>query len=334
MPQQIAGGDIYPALEKGTIDAAEWVGPYDDEKLGFYKVAKNYYYPGWWEGGPELDLFVNDKAFAALPKDYQSILQAACYEANVDMMAKYDAVNPPALRRLVANGVKPAAVPARVMQACYKAALEVFEETMAKNAAFKKIYEPWKKFRDEEILWFSVAEKQLRRLHDRRNARIGGAGEEVASAVRATRKAPRVAGLFLGRRAAMSSRAPGVGRGSNAVLSVVVGVVRPSPGGGPRTRRRSAAVNRVARVCRRVAGSSATLARSAPRRQRRRCRFSPRRGPACGQRVGAISSALLRSGGLERVLQRFRRVVGLLLRRRGAVAGGIAALRRLAPAGC
>ena len=91
VPQQIPGGDIYPALEKGTIDAAEWVGPYDDEKLGFYKVAKFYYYPGWWEGGPELDLFVNTKAFADLPKDYQSILEAACHEANVDMLAKYDA---------------------------------------------------------------------------------------------------------------------------------------------------------------------------------------------------------------------------------------------------
>src|SRR6185369_15272390 len=106
VPQQIAAGDIYPALEKGTIDAAEWVGPYDDEKLGFNKVAKFYYYPGWWEGGPELDLFVNLKAWNDLPKDYQSILEAACYEANVDMLAKYDAVNPPALRRLVAGGTQ------------------------------------------------------------------------------------------------------------------------------------------------------------------------------------------------------------------------------------
>ena len=88
VPQQIPGGDIYPALEKGTIDAAEWVGPYDDEKLGFYKVAKNYYYPGWWEGGPEIDAFVNIKAWEALPKDYQAILEAACYEANVDMAAE------------------------------------------------------------------------------------------------------------------------------------------------------------------------------------------------------------------------------------------------------
>src|SRR6266581_6471668 len=104
VPQQLPGGDIYPALEKGTIDAAEWVGPYDDEKLGFYKVAKFYYYPGWWEGGTEIDLFVNTKAWADLPKDYQAILESACHETNVDMVAKYDAVNPPALKRLLANG--------------------------------------------------------------------------------------------------------------------------------------------------------------------------------------------------------------------------------------
>jgi TRAP-type mannitol/chloroaromatic compound transport system substrate-binding protein len=161
VPQQIPGGDIYPALEKGTIDAAEWVGPYDDEKLGFYKVAKNYYYPGWWEGGPELDLFVNDKAFAALPKDYQSILTAACYEANMDMLAKYDSLNPPALRRLINNKVVLRPFTNEVMVACYKAANEVFEETMAKNAAFKKIYEPWKKFRNEGNTWFSVAESRF-----------------------------------------------------------------------------------------------------------------------------------------------------------------------------
>src|SRR5256714_1771412 len=119
VPQQIAGGEIYPALEKGTIDAAEWVGPYDDEKLGFYKVAKFYYYPGWWEGGPELDLFVNTKAWESLPKDYQSILESACAEANVDMVAKYDALNPAALRRLVAAGaqLRPPSPPIRLAAA-------------------------------------------------------------------------------------------------------------------------------------------------------------------------------------------------------------------------
>jgi TRAP-type mannitol/chloroaromatic compound transport system substrate-binding protein len=161
VPQQIAAGDIYPALEKGTVDAAEWVGPYDDEKLGLYKVAKYYYYPGWWEGGPELDLFVNTKAWSELPKDYQSILEAACAEANVDMMAKYDAQNPAALRRLVAAGVQLRPFPREIMQACHKAAVEVYDEFAATNPKFKKVYEPWKKFRDEEILWFRVAEQNF-----------------------------------------------------------------------------------------------------------------------------------------------------------------------------
>ena len=161
VPQQIPGGDIYPALEKGTIDAAEWVGPYDDEKLGFYKVAKNYYYPGWWEGGPELDLFVNNKAFADLPKDYQAILESACAEANIDMVAKYDALNPAALKRLLANGVKLQPFTNDIMAACYKAAQEAFDEIAAKNEKFRKIYEPWKKFRADEVEWFSIAENRF-----------------------------------------------------------------------------------------------------------------------------------------------------------------------------
>jgi TRAP-type mannitol/chloroaromatic compound transport system substrate-binding protein len=161
VPQQIPGGDIYPALEKGTIDAAEWVGPYDDEKLGFFKVAKYYYYPGWWEGGPELAVFVNTKAYADLPKEYQSILQAACYEANVDMLAKYDAVNPPALKRLIGNGVKLLPFSNEIMAACYKATKETYDEIAGKNDKFKKIYEPWQKFRAEQVEWFAVAENRF-----------------------------------------------------------------------------------------------------------------------------------------------------------------------------
>ncbi|HET6263632.1 MAG TPA: TRAP transporter substrate-binding protein DctP, partial [Usitatibacter sp.] len=100
VPQQIAGGDIYPALERGTIDAAEWVGPYDDEKLGFYKIAPHYYYPGWWEACSMYSLFVNIKEWEKLPKEYQAALEAACYEANLDMMAEYDFKNPKALQSL------------------------------------------------------------------------------------------------------------------------------------------------------------------------------------------------------------------------------------------
>jgi TRAP-type mannitol/chloroaromatic compound transport system substrate-binding protein len=158
VPQQIAGGDIYPALEKGTIDAAEWVGPYDDEKLGLYKIAKHYYYPGWWEGQAELDLVVNIKAWESLTPEYQAILEGACYMGQVDMVAKYDALNPAALKRLIAGGVLLRPFSSEIMQACYNAANELYEETSAKNAKFKKVYEPWRKFRDEQVQWFSIAE--------------------------------------------------------------------------------------------------------------------------------------------------------------------------------
>ncbi|CBS87072.1 TRAP transporter substrate-binding protein [Azospirillum lipoferum] len=161
VPQQIAGGDIYPSLEKGTIDAAEWIGPYDDEKLGFNKVAKYYYYPGWWEGGLNVSLLVNKQQWEQLPKQYQAVLEAACFEANVTMAAKYDAENPAALKRLVGGGAQLRPFPRDVMEACYKAATELYEETAKTNPKFAKIYEPWKKFRDDEYLWFRVAENSF-----------------------------------------------------------------------------------------------------------------------------------------------------------------------------
>lgn len=158
VPQQLAGGDIYPALEKGTIDAAEWVGPYDDLKLGFNKVAPYYYYPGWWEGGPSLSFYVNTEKWASLPKHYQAILEAACARAHTWTAAKYDAQNPKALRELVAQGTKLAAFPQSVMEACYNASVEVFNEIAAKNPKFKKVYDSWKPFRAEQVLWFRVSE--------------------------------------------------------------------------------------------------------------------------------------------------------------------------------
>jgi TRAP-type mannitol/chloroaromatic compound transport system substrate-binding protein len=158
VPQQIAGGDIYPALEKGTIDAVEWVGPYDDEKLGFYKVAKYYYYPGWWEGGAMLHFMINTQRWNELPKTYQAIVTAAAAYANVRMQARYDAVNPGALRRLVAGGAQLRPFSQEIMQACFKAADEVYAEKSASNADFKKIYENMKAFRGEEYLWFQVTD--------------------------------------------------------------------------------------------------------------------------------------------------------------------------------
>jgi TRAP-type mannitol/chloroaromatic compound transport system substrate-binding protein len=158
VPQQIAGGEIYPALEKGTIDAAEWVGPYDDEKLGFYKVAKYYYYPGWWEGSAMLHNFFNIDKWNALPAGYKSILRSASAVANEWMVAKYDAANPAALRRLVAAGaeMKPFSQP--VLEACYKASNDIYAETSAKNPEFKKVYDSMAAFRGDEYLWWQVAE--------------------------------------------------------------------------------------------------------------------------------------------------------------------------------
>jgi TRAP-type mannitol/chloroaromatic compound transport system substrate-binding protein len=158
VPQQIAGGEIYPALEKGTIDAAEWVGPYDDEKLGFYKVAKYYYYPGWWEGSAMLHNFFNIDKWNALPAGYKSILRSASAVANEWMVAKYDAANPAALRRLVAGGaeMKPFSQP--VLEACYKASNDIYAETSAKNPEFKKVYDSMAAFRGDEYLWWQVAE--------------------------------------------------------------------------------------------------------------------------------------------------------------------------------
>lgn len=158
VPQQIGGADIYPALEKGTIDAAEWVGPYDDEKLGFHKVARYYYYPGWWEGSAQLSMYVNAKQWASLPRAYQEAFEVACAEANVQMLARYDANNTEALRKLVGGGAQLRALPRPVMEACHKAANELYAEISAKNPEFKKIYDAWSRFRDDQYLWFRVAE--------------------------------------------------------------------------------------------------------------------------------------------------------------------------------
>jgi len=158
VPQLIGGPDIYPALEKGTIDAAEWVGPYDDEKLGFNKVAQHYYYPGFWEGGPTLLTLVNEKKWNELPKSYQAALIAACGEANAWMPAKYDAQNPPALRRLIGSGTKIHPFPRSVLEAAERASYELYEELKAKSKHWARVYPEWKKFRDEQYLWFRVAE--------------------------------------------------------------------------------------------------------------------------------------------------------------------------------
>ena len=161
VPQQIAGADVYPALEKGTIDAAEWVGPYDDEKLGLARVAPFYYSPGWWEAGPQLSFYVGLKAWEKLPKEYQAAIEAASYEAHVVMQAEYDAKNPAALARLLKAGAKLHYFSKPIMDAAYKISTDVMNEEAGKNAKFKKIYEPWKRFRQDQNTWASVAEAPM-----------------------------------------------------------------------------------------------------------------------------------------------------------------------------
>ena len=158
VPQNIPGGEIYQALEKGTIDATEWVGPYDDQKLGFNKVAPHYYYPGWWEGGPQLDLYINTKAYEGLSAEYKAIVECAAAYAHTEMQAKYDARNPAALRQLVAAGTKLQRFPKDVMDAAFKESMAVYSELSAKNPNWKKVYEDYAKFRSEQNLWFRFAE--------------------------------------------------------------------------------------------------------------------------------------------------------------------------------
>ena len=157
-PQQIAAGDIYPALEKGAIDAAEWVGPYDDEKLGFVKVAKYYYYPGWWEGTGQGHNVINKDKWNALPKHYQAAVDTASRDSFTWVTGKYDYVNPPALKRLVAAGAILKPFPPEVLEGCYNAAGEIYADLSKSNTHFGKMYSSLSAYRSESLLWMQVAE--------------------------------------------------------------------------------------------------------------------------------------------------------------------------------
>jgi TRAP-type mannitol/chloroaromatic compound transport system substrate-binding protein len=164
VPQNIPGGEIYQALEKGTIDAAEWIGPYDDQKLGFNKVAPYYYYPGWWEGGPQLDFFINQKSFDGLSAENKAIIESATAEAHVIMQARYDARNPGALKQLVGAGTKLRPFSPDVMAEAFKQSMALYEEISGKNEDWKKIYADFSKFRADQNLWFRFTEATFDRF--------------------------------------------------------------------------------------------------------------------------------------------------------------------------
>jgi TRAP-type mannitol/chloroaromatic compound transport system substrate-binding protein len=156
--QQLPGSDIYQALEKGIVDAAEWVGPHDDEKLGLQKVAKFYYYPGWWEGGAMVHVQINKEKWEGLPKTYQVILRGAAAQAHNSMVGRYDALNPAALKKLLASGTQLRPFSESILDACFKAANEVYLEISAKNEDFKKHWESVKAFRADQYLWLQLAD--------------------------------------------------------------------------------------------------------------------------------------------------------------------------------
>ena len=158
VPQQIAGGDIYAALERGTIDAAEFSGPFDDEKLGFQKVAQHYYYPGWWEGTANVGLYVNLDKWNGLPKHYQAALEAACSEAMSHCIAKYDNGNPDALLRLIGAGAQLRAFPDDVLAAAFAESRKLYAEYAASNENFRRIYDHWSAYWTRQQQWLRVAE--------------------------------------------------------------------------------------------------------------------------------------------------------------------------------
>ena len=161
VPQSLPGGEIYPALERGAIDAAEWTVPYDDEKLGFYKVAKYYYYPGWWEPGTHLVFYVNKGQWDTLPPSYQAAFALAANEAHLQMLATYDAKSPPAVQRLMAEGAELRRFPDDVLLKAYEVAQQIYAEESAANPRFKKIYDSMTAFQKSADVWWGIAESSM-----------------------------------------------------------------------------------------------------------------------------------------------------------------------------
>ena len=162
--QAIAGGETYQALERGAVDAAEWVGPYDDEKLGFQKIAKNYYYPGWWEPGPGLSALVGQKAWDELPAEYREIFKVGAAVANQTMQNKYDLLNPPAVTRMREGGVTLRRFSDEIMSAAQAASRDLMSADAQKDPGYRKIFDAWNRYREESHRWFASAELAFTRF--------------------------------------------------------------------------------------------------------------------------------------------------------------------------
>lgn len=163
--QTIPGGEIYQALERGAIDATEWVGPYDDSKLGFHEVVQTYHYPGWWEPSATLSLYVNRARWDALPSEYQAALRLAAAAANATMLHRYDARNPAALADLLRGGVRLVPFPDDVMRAASRESSALMEETArAEGPAYREALESYRSFQRASDRWLGSAELSLARF--------------------------------------------------------------------------------------------------------------------------------------------------------------------------
>lgn len=156
--QVVPGGEIFQALQTGAIDAAEWVGPYDDEILGLNRVAQFYYFPGWWEPGPTLEVEINLDEWNNLPVEYQEIVRTAAYEANLTMLSRYEARNGAALQRLLDSGTQLRQYSEEILNAAYEAAMSLYDEFAASDADFAAIYEQWNAFRASVSGWSNLNE--------------------------------------------------------------------------------------------------------------------------------------------------------------------------------
>jgi TRAP-type mannitol/chloroaromatic compound transport system substrate-binding protein len=166
VPKVLGVGEIFPSLERGAIDAAEWVGPYDDEKLSLHKVAQFYYFPGWWEPGAALSMLVNQKAWDALPEYYREALGVASREATLQMLARYDAKNPAAMASLLAQGVKFRKFPDDVLEQARVITGQILDQQAAANPEFAAILTQWRAFKDASDRWLASCEHGYTRLAD------------------------------------------------------------------------------------------------------------------------------------------------------------------------
>jgi len=158
-PVLMAGGEIYTALERGTIDATEWVGPYHDLRLGLYRAAKYYYYPGWHEPGPALELIINKEAWEKLPQELQLIVQTAATASNLQMLSEFEANNLDALNTLTnKHKVQIFEFPAEVLKELHKLTLQTLKEEAQKDALFKKVYAAYSVFSKNNDAWNAVSE--------------------------------------------------------------------------------------------------------------------------------------------------------------------------------